>query len=264
MSHVYDCLRVFGSHCKIRLARSMEFRIDFITGFIFSFTSSFGTILLQFMIYTNTRGYPGWTFDQILLFQAMVLLITGIRETIFGNVRVVFEYELKYGNMDRILLFPVPSLGTVMVKGFQFNSLPMVLAGLFCLGYSIYSLQLKLQWWDWGLFLLLIVVGMIFHMAIIIIHCSLALRFINVEKLRELGDRLVGFGSYPAEIFSGLTKLAYLIFLPIATFIYFPVQALLGRLDQICLIGVGFSLAMFFWAIKLWDSQLKKYTGAGG
>lgn len=242
----------------------MEFRIDFITGFIFSFSSSLGTILLQFMIYTNTSGYPGWTFDQILLFQAMVLLITGIRDTIFGNVRIVFENELKSGNLDQILLFPVPSLGSVMVMGFQFNSLPMVFAGLFSLGYSIYRLQMTLQWWNWGLFLLLVVVGIIFHMAIIIIHCSLAFRFINIEKMRELGDRLISFGSYPAEIFSGLTRMAYLIFVPIATFIYFPVQALLGRLNLICLIGVGFSLATFFGAIKFWDSQFKKYTGAGG
>lgn len=264
MELIYDYLRIFGCECKIKLARAMEFRFDFITGFFFGFIGSFVNILFQFFIYSKTKGFPGWSFDQVLLFQSVLLLVHGIRETVFGNVRPIFESFVQYGGVDRVLLYPFPSLGMVLVKGFQFNAIPSILAGLITLIYSIQKLNLVLRWWHVGLFLLFIFVGMILYIAFIIFHCSLAFSFVYVDKLRELFDQIIGFGCYPAEIFSGLVKVIYLSIIPIAVFVYFPSQALMGRLNIICAYGIAISLGLFFIAIHLWNVQLKKYTSAGG
>ncbi|MCL6588565.1 MAG: ABC-2 family transporter protein [Firmicutes bacterium] len=264
MTSPRDYIRVFLCDCKLKLARAMEFRFDFICGCIFSFAVALVNIVFQFLIYSNTRGYPGWSFGQILLFQAVILLVAGVRDTVFGNVRLVFEENVQFGNVDRLLLFPFPSLGMVLVRGFQFNALSSIPAGLITLGYSIWKLQLRLQWWHIGLFLLFIVIGMLLYVSFIILHCSLALRLIYVRYLRDVFDRIVNFGYYPAEIFSRLIKIIYLTVIPVAVFIYFPSQALLGRLNLICASGAGISVALFAASIKIWNHQLKNYTGAGG
>ncbi|HEX3048436.1 MAG TPA: ABC-2 family transporter protein [Bacillota bacterium] len=264
MTRPFDYVRVFISDCQIKLARAMEFRFDFIAGSIMAFIGSFINILFQFFIYSKTKGFPGWSFDQVLLFQSVVLLVTGIRDTIFGNVRPFFEGGVQFGGVDRILLFPFSSLGMVLVKGFQHSSFPFILSGLLTLVYSLNRLKISLQWWQVGLLLLFIVIGLILYLAFTIFHCALALRFIYVERLREVFDRIVNFSCYPAEIFSGLAKIIYLAIIPIAVFSYYPSQVLLGRLNVICILGASISLVLFWGSIMFWNIQLKKYSGTGG
>lgn len=264
MVRVIDFWRLFLSDCKIKLARSMEFRFDFITGFIFTFVGSFFGCFFHFLIYSNTHGYPGWNFDQVILFQAVLILVHGIRETLFGNVRNTFETSVQYGGVDRLLLYPFPSLGVFLVKGFQFNSLPLILAGFLTLLYAINKLNLSLNWWNFVLFIIFITVGLVLYISFIVFYCALAIRWIFIDKLKEVFDQITQFSCYPVEIFSGITKTVYLTIIPVAVFIYFPSQALLGRLNIVCIYSLIVSFLMFFISIKTWNYQLKQYSSMGG
>jgi ABC-2 type transport system permease protein len=249
---------------KIKLARAMEFRADFILGVFSTFTFSCTIPLVQFLIYTRTSGYPDWSFAQILLFSAMLLFWSGITETAFGEIKYSIQDKVKTGSFDRLLVLPYPAIIMILTKGFNYRSFGTMLAGAIALVYSILNLGIVVQWWQILLFFCFLVIGLLFYISLLILYCTLCLAIVNMMRLKDIFDKLVSFSFYPAEIFGGVFKFFYLIIIPVAVWIYFPVQILLHRLDIYMLYAMLISILLLFLSLILWNLRIKKYTSAGG
>ena len=137
-----DYINIYIIQCKIKLLRAMEFRFNFIMGIFLSLIFSCAAPLFQFLIYSKTNGYPGWNFDQMILFQAVLLLWSGIIGTFLGNLRPLITVVAKFGLFDRFLLFPYPSISVLITSGFGYNSFGTLIAGLLALIYSIIKLNI--------------------------------------------------------------------------------------------------------------------------
>jgi len=264
MKNATYLLKLFIFDCSLKLARAMEFRADFISSFIASFILSFMGPLFQFFIYSKTNGYPGWTFSQIMLFQAIMLLYSGITETLLGNVRYVMESIVQYGLLDRYLLLPCSSIGYILTKGFNFRTFGVIIAGIVSLVFSIIHFGLVITWIQIIVFTLFIILGVFLMIAFNIFYCSIALRIVYVVRLKEILDRICFFAGFPAEIYSGFVRFIYLTILPLGIWIYYPAQTLLGRLNSYSIYGSISAIILFFVSIKVWNIQIKKYTSSGG
>ena len=264
MREVKYLLRLFIYDCKLKLARAMEFRVDFIFSFITSFIFSFLGPLFQFFIYSKTNGYPGWTFDQIMLFQAIMLLYSGITETLLGNVRYFMETLVQYGLLDRYLLLPHSTIGYILTKGFNYRAFGITVAGFSTLVFMTLRMGLIVHWQQILLFSMFILLGIILMAAFNIFYCILALRIIVVVRLKEILDRVFFFAGFPAEIYSGVIRFIYLTILPLGIWIYYPAQTLLGRLNYLSIFGSAATIILFYASLKIWKNQIKNYTSAGG
>jgi ABC-2 type transport system permease protein len=264
MAELKAYLVLFFSDCKIKLARAMEFRADFISGIFISLVFSGMAPLFQFFIYSKTNGYPGWNLEQIILFQAVFLLWSGISDMLFGNVRTLVETTMHFGLLDRLLVLPYSSIGIILTRGFNYKGIGTTIAGIIALVFAIVHLPGIFLWWYILQFLFFFIMGMVLSISLLIIFCTIALRIINVMKLKDLMDRVMFFGSFPAEIYSGLIRFMYLTAIPIGIWIYYPAQALLGRLNIYAIYGSLICMALFFMSKKMWNHQVKKYISAGG
>ena len=115
---------------KNEIARSLQFRADFALGLIISLLNSMLSILLQFLVFKLTHGFPGWTIDEMIVFQGTFALWVGIRETLFGKVRDYIQQIIKRGDMDRILLKPFHAGGFILISGFDLQKLGTIGAGI--------------------------------------------------------------------------------------------------------------------------------------
>jgi ABC-2 type transport system permease protein len=264
MASFIDYVNYFNIQCRIKLIRAMEFRFNFISGIFFSLILSCASPLFQFLIYFSTNGYPGWSFDQMILFQAVLLLWSGIIGFFLGNVRWLIAVIAKYGLFDRFLLMPYSTIGMIISGGFSYNSFGTLIAGILALIYSILKLHLILYWYHILLFLVFLFFGMLFYITIMIFYGAIAIKLILVERLFVIIDNLISFGNYPAEVFPGFAKMVYLVFFPIGIWIYFPAQVLLGRINYIAIWAVVTVGLLFIISIFIWNKQLKEYTSAGG
>jgi ABC-2 type transport system permease protein len=251
---IKDFIQLFILNSKIRLARGIEFRMNFIIDIVTTFGFSCTIPLFQFLIYTKVQGYPGWSFEQILL----------ITETLFGEIRHLIENTIRNGSFDRFLVLPYQPITVILSKGFSYRSFGTMLAGGIALTYSIIRLGAILQWWHLLFFIILFVIGMLLYVSFLILYCTLTLVIINTIRFKDIFDNIVSYSLFPAEIFSAAIKLVYLTIIPIALWIYYPVQALLGRLDLYAVYGSIVSLMVFTVSTKLWKLQIKKYMSAGG
>jgi len=255
---------LYIEYSKTKISRGAEFRLDFLGGVLFGTLASFLTPLFQYLIYSNTSGYPGWTYPQILLFQSLLLIWYGISNILFGEIRYKVQSSVLMGNLDIYLLKPYHPLCLMFAEGFNYRSFGTLFAGLFLFSYCIVTQHLTLSIVLVLKILALFMAGLVFYISQIIFFICFAIRVIYILRIIEIMDRLFSVAYFPAEIFKGVAKLGYLVVFPMAIWAYYPAQAVLGRLGITVLFAIVVIIIIFFLSLMTWNRVIKKYTSAGG
>jgi ABC-2 type transport system permease protein len=257
-------LRLYVWHVKLNVSRSMMYRFDFISGIFISIFISGIAPFIQYLIFTQTRGYPNWTLDQILLFQGLLLLWFGIRDVLFGDIRNLILDLVWKGEFDRLLLKPYPPIGVLLCSGFQLNGMGSCIAGLLVTTLAYLRLDVTISIWTLPLLLLILICGLVLYMAVTITFAALVIMMIQMGRMNEMFEKIMDFGSYPMNIFPAGVRILLITLLPFAVWTYYPSQILLHRIDYQMWIAAAFSFVMFWLSIMLWNQCLRKYTSAGG
>jgi ABC-type uncharacterized transport system permease subunit len=250
---------------RMKFKRALAFRGNFLVSCLIALFHSFIFSIFQFFVYTGIHGYPGWNPEQMLLFQATLLLWTGSVEFLFGGIKEFIDVEVVYGNFDRFFLWPPHTLVSLFTRGTNIHALGTVLAGLTGVAVMLARLGLAPSARTWLLFALLFTAGLAFYVALLIVYSGFTLFMVKMERLREVLERVVFFGSFPTDVYFGKNRLAFLVlFFPTALWVYLPVQALLGRLPALAFGSVVAAGAFIALALAFWRSQERRYTSAGG
>jgi len=257
-------LRLFWLDVRLKLKRALAFRANFVLGLLSSLFFSFVLSVFQFFVFVGIQGYPGWTSEQLLLFQAGLVFWTGVSDFLFGGVRQLIDQEVAHGNFDRFFLWPPHPLVSVLTRGSNVYALASVCAGGLGLVVVWRRLDVSLTGGTLALAALFFVSGLILYLALVIVYCGATLFWVKMERLREVLDRVVFFGSFPADAYFAPSKSALLVCFPIALWVHLPVQALLGRAPLSGLGAVATSALVFTLALCFWRRQERLYTSAGG
>lgn len=257
-------LRLFFYNCGSILARQMQYRFNFILGLVVTLGIAFAEPIIQLFFYKGVHGYQGWDVHQIAVFQGMMLIWFGIKDSLFGGVRSGFQTMIRDGSFDRMLFKPYSPLVLIFTSGFNFWGLASLTAGVGVLGYIIYLNGIQLGIQDvltCGLFM---VGGLIFYCALLIIYCGVIIHLLIVNQLEELMDKLMRLGEYPLNLFPGSYQWLLTLLLPMTLWVYFPAQTILHRLDGSSYYSILVSIVLFLVSIKFFNLSLKKYSSAGG
>jgi ABC-2 type transport system permease protein len=247
-----------------KLKRGLMFRLNFALHCGLALGYSGAVSALQFFIYATIRGYPGWAPEQMLLFQATLLFWTGVSELLFGGVRAFVEREVLDGSFDRVFLWPAHALVSLLTRGTNIYAGATVVAGLAGMVALVVRLGLRPSPLSLVAAIGCFAAGVAFYVALLIVYCACTLFLVKMDRLREVLDRIVFFASFPADIYAGAGKAAVLVAFPVALWVYFPVQVLLGRASAIALGSVLVAFAALALSIAFWNRQEHKYVSAGG
>jgi ABC-2 type transport system permease protein len=242
----------------------MQYRFDFINGLIMSLLSSSIGVITLYMIFTTTNGYPGWSLQQIFLFQGVLLFWNGIKDMLFGDVRDNINSMIRKGDFDRLLLKPYPPIGLILTGGANYMSIGTIFAGLLIMILSIIKLGIDISFKGLFYFVLFTLSAVILYMTCLVIYCVVTIMIVYMGRIAEIMNKLLSFGEYPMEIYSAGAKWLFCYVFPLSIMIYLPTQSLLGRLDLKSFISIPACLILFIVSILLWNRCLKKYTSTGG
>lgn len=256
--------RLFIRNSQVRIQREMEYRANYITGVSISIINAIIPAVFQYFIFTQTKGFPGWTLYQIILFQGVLLLALGIRNTMFGEIREVVDELVGNGNFDRILLKPYPPIGTIMASGFSIQHTGTFLTGVVLVIYSALKLGISIGIGQLLLLILSLICGLIFFASLNIIYCSVMVMIIHMGGIWDMFQNILSIAQYPKEIFPKLAQTVFVAIAPFMIIAYFPTRILLGNVDMTLIYAFISSLIFLFGSIVLWNRCLKKYTSAGG
>lgn len=242
----------------------MAYRADFFQNLLISIVFTSMGPVVQYLIFTQTNGYPGWNTDEILLFQGILLLSMGFNNTVFNEVRGKAVDIMRNGDFDRYLIKPYPAIGLLLVGGFSLKHVGSLIAGAVITSYMFVKMQLTPSFTDIVLFLWFIAAAAFVYMGFTIIFCGLVIVLIQMGRLDGFYNNVLRFAGYPLEIYNGLFRSAFVTLLPLAVLAYLPTQALLHRLDWSMVWGSFGAFLIFVLSLKFWNQCIRKYTSAGG
>jgi ABC-2 type transport system permease protein len=198
------------------------------------------------------------------MFQGVLLLWFGLRDTIFGDVRPLINNLIWKGEFDRILLKPYPAIGIILSSGFNYYGAGSIIAGIAIIIFAIIKLNISIFIGHIFLFILFLIFGMVMYMAVSVIYCTIIVIVVFPGRVSEVITKLLRFAEFPIEIYSRFLRFVLITIIPFSIWVYFPTQALLGRLPLIAYLSLLFGLLFFGLSIIIWNNQLKKYRSAGG
>lgn len=264
MKTLFKLFRMFLWNSKLKLARSMEYRVDFIFGTIVNLIFSFVGPIMQYLIFTQTKGFPGWNLKQIILFQGILLFVIALKNTLWGELPGYVVSLVRRGDLDRLLLKPFPSIGIILASGFSSNNIGTFIASIVLIFYSINDLNLRPTTFNIFMFFVFIIIGLLLFMAMNIFLSAMVIMLINMGRLNEIIESLSRFGQYPLEIYSKSMRAVFITVIPFAIWVNYPSRILLYGFSVGMLYSVIFSVIFLMASLFLWRSCLKRYTSGGG
>jgi ABC-2 type transport system permease protein len=255
---------LFLWQAQVKLQRLMQYRADFFIGVFVSFGFSLMGPLFQFLLYTRTRGYPGWSWSQILLFQGVLLLVGGLRDTLFGEVQMQIDRLMDKGEFDQLLLKPCPPLLNLLVCGFSPKALGTLLVGGSAVTWAWLSSGSPVTLSAILLFLLFLGASILLFSCASIFYCSLTVRWIYTMRLGEMLGKVLMFSDFPLNVYPLALRTVFVTVLPFSIAIHWPAQALLGRLEPGAWIAFCATVAAWALSYMFWLSQMKRYSSGGG
>lgn len=248
----------------IHLKGQMQYKMSFVFLLIGQFLTAFSAFLTIYVLMQRFHTVKGFTYPQVLLCFAVVLLSFSLAECFFRGFDT-FSGIIGNGQFDRILVRPRSAVYQVLCAKIELTRLGRLLQAVLVMVYAIPHSGVIWTADKIGVLVLMILGGVAVFSALFVLYAGIC--FFTIEGLEFMNIFTDGgreFGSYPISVFgeSVLKFCTYVI--PLALFQYYPLLWLLDMTDKVFyaftpLIGALFWLP----ALLVWRLGVKNYVSTG-
>ncbi len=258
-------LRLLLRAASIWIMRDFAYRSDFFIKLCSTLLADITMPLTTAFIYNATSGIPGWSFDELLLFQGTLIIVFGLVRMFTNNFTWWVLDAVNFGTFDQYLLKPYSAMLYIMALTVDHYGVGEVLAGMLIVGYSMAKLQIAVISLPFFLYVLLIIAGFLVLTSSLIIIASMAFIAVKSEALIYLHNKITDFARYPMNVYGAGVRFVITFLIPIAVSSFFPAEVLLRGFSAKTLAVAFIPAAVFLLcALLLWSVAMKKYTSAGG
>jgi ABC-2 type transport system permease protein len=257
-------LRIWKKAFQLKLAEDMAYKWNFLVKCIaLMFVDLLGPIS-AILIYMNSSGIPGWSFQEFILFSGSFVLVTGLSHFFFIQMPVNAIEQVRKGTFDATLTKPFRPLLYLTLMGWDMDGISEIIVGIGLIAWSAAQIggfgALNILF-----FIILVLFGVLFQYAIMIIITALSFLFVKSFSLFEIFFGLQKFARYPINIFSTGLRYTITFLIPIAITAHYPVSVLLGRFGMLGIYKILLPIVGFFVvSLLIWEWAMKQYTSAGG
>lgn len=245
------------------IARRMAYRTEYFISLICMFTLELVAPLFTFVIYTNSPGFAGWTFHQVLLLQGIFLLIKGFSYFSFFGIVWNSNHVLKRGDFDLTLIKPRNTLYMFICQSFDAEDIAKFIGGILITIYALSNIP-GIAFSNILSSLFLLILGILLFFSLALFSSSFIFRFIRSWRVYEFLGLIEMIGSYPKSIYPKVAGTFFTAIIPIFIVAVFPAQAITGLFTKDILISSISVIVLVFIAVKTWYTVIKNYASAGG
>ena len=253
-------LKFFSMHLKSQMQYKTSFFFTALGQFLVSFTALLG-IWFMFQRFHQVEGF---TFPQVLLCFAAILMSFSLAEC-FGRGFDVFPRLISNGEFDRVLVRPRPVIFQVLASQMEFTRIGRLVQAVLVFAYALPNSGVHWTADKIITLILMIVCGSVVFFCLFLIYA--AITFFTIEGLEFMNIFTDGgreFGRYPFAVY-GQNVLRFLTYIiPLALFQYYPLLYLLD-MEQNSLYRLMPLLSLLFAvpACFLWRFGLSRYKSTG-
>ena len=256
-------LRLYGTALKNTLAARLAYRIDFILSALIMLLFELIIPFATFLIYRSGGGFPGWTFSEVFLVQAVFLLAKGVTSPFFAGIVWNTLVRVREGTYDLLLIKPRSVLFMTMLTAIDVEDMGKLAGGvgLLALAVSLAPPAGPVHWLAFGVLFLCafsVFISCAFFMS------GSCFKWVGNSRVYDIFDSLCAFAMYPASIFSKGVRVLITAVIPLALMAFFPASALLGKSLEGLLWALVSSVVFLAAGAFFWSRMLRSYTSAGG
>jgi ABC-2 type transport system permease protein len=256
-------MRFYWTFFRTAVKSVAEYRVDFAVGVITAIAMQLAAFGFYWVVFTRTQAIGGWSAGEVLLLLGLTAMALGFSEATLNGIWWLPYYVID-GQMDRLLTYPVNTLGFVLLSRPELHALGNFAAGAvaFGLGWSLVSPPA----WVLVLLPLWVLSGAVVYTGVLVLVGSLSFRLITpgVPYLFTV-HQLLGTSRYPITIYPRWLYWLLLYVLPFGAAIFVPADFLRGHgtLWQALFVPPLAALGTALVAKLTWDAALRGYQSSG-
>ncbi|MEM4247808.1 MAG: ABC-2 family transporter protein [Candidatus Nanoarchaeia archaeon] len=257
--------RIWKGWFKLELSAEMAYRLNFLLKAIAFITFDFFGPILALVVYSVSKGLPGWSFEEFLLLQGTFILSTGLLHLFFMRFAVRVIDNVREGTYDIMLVKPANPLLLSIANGSDIDGLPRTIVGASIAAYSLIKMGWAFDIVHLFSYCMLILAALLFLLSLQVIIAAMSFLFVKSFTLWNIVDVLTDIGKNPITVFGPMGMLIFTFVLPIGLVAFYPASAILGKIAPLQIFEVVVvALAFFGFSALLWNLGIRKYASAGG
>jgi ABC-2 type transport system permease protein len=256
-------IRLYGSALKNTLASRLAYRVDFIISALIMLVFELIIPFATFLIYRSGGGFPGWTFPEVFLVQAIFLLAKGLVNPFFAGIVWNTLFRVREGTYDLILIKPRSVLFMTLITSIDVEDLGKLAGGIGVLVIAL-TINAPVVPQNWIAFVLLFACSVSVFVSMAFFMAGSCFKWVGNSRVYEIFDALCAFAMYPTSIFSKGVQVLITAVIPLAVMAFFPASVLLGKSLEGLAIALPSCLVLLAAGAFFWSRMLRGYTSAGG
>jgi ABC-2 type transport system permease protein len=171
---------------------------------------------------------------------------------------------IRLGTFDFLLTKPADSQLLASTQVVAPQATTDVVVGVGVIGYAMSRLGVSLSAADIGLFLVMLLAGLVIVYSFLLLLATCAFWFVKLDNVLVIFQALFGnAGRWPVTIFPGWLRAFLTFVVPVAFAVTVPAQALTSQLRMgTAVLAVAVAVGFFTAARVFWLVAMRRYTGA--
>ena len=260
-----NALRLYARYLAASVRAHRQYPASFIATSIGAFASTITDFIGIWALFARFRRLEDWRFGEVALLYGVVSVGFALADSLTRGFDIFGEQFVKTGDFDRLLVRPRST--ALQLLGYE---LRLTRIGRLGQGLVAGAIGVRLSPVDWApatwaILAFAVAGGIALFAGILVLQATLA--FWTVESL-EVANALtyggVEAGQYPLDIYARWFRNFLIYLVPIGCISYFPVSAVLGRLDWFPY-ALTPALGFVFLGIAgwIWTLGVRHYTSTG-
>jgi ABC-2 type transport system permease protein len=257
-------MRLYLRYFSVLLRSAMQYRVSFFLTALGQFLSSFSVFLGIFFMFTRFNRVEGFTFSQVLLCFAVILVSFSTAEC-FARGFDLFRSTISDGEFDRIMVRPRNEMFQVLASKIEFSRVGRLLEAAVILVYALATADVAWDGWKAATLVMMLLGGTALFSGLFIVYASFC--FFTIEGLEFMNIFTDGgreFGRYPMSVYGKRVLRFFTFVVPLACVQYYPLLYLLGRAGHrwyalLPLAGFAFLLPCY----AFWRFGVRHYKSTG-
>lgn len=260
-----NAIRLYARYLAVSIRGQRQYPASFIATSVGAFASTITDFLGIWALFARFHRLDTWRFEDVALLYGVVSVGFALADSLTRGFDIFGEQFVKTGDFDRLLVRPRSTILQLLGYELRLTRIGRLGQGLLAAGIGIHLSQIEWTPAAWAILAFAVLGGIALFSGILILQATLA--FWTVESL-EMANTLtyggVEAGQYPMDIYARWFRDFLVYIVPIACISYFPVSAVLGRVDLLpYALTPVFGFVFLGVALWAWRFGVRHYTSTG-
>lgn len=255
---------IYGLFAKNSLIGYMEYRANLFAALTMELVYLASKILYSFVIYQVGIRIDGISPDEIMLFIATFILMTGIYTGLFMLNFYRLPMHIRNGTLDMCITKPISLQFMATMGHVNFaQPVPNLIAGIIMLIIAANRLHIEMSFYNVAGYLLMLISSTCVTYAIFLMPQILTFWTVKTDAIREVADKCWDFNNMPMNIYNKWMQRIGVFIIPVFFVTNLPAMFLAGRLNSFYIIWAIVAPILFLTLVRIfWRFAIRNYSSA--